>query len=354
MDPRAPHINRHHIKNLHPLSLIKPDFHDRLLKKCLVLNYAPGDSILHKHQPRIQSMYLLKGTVEIRESFFSRQQFQASDENARYPLEESIAKHAAAKAKSDVQILSFNRDYVDYLLARSETKEPSAISSAAVLSTQEFPVPPADSDWMWNLSQSPLFANLPPNNIQQILYAFENFPLNAGTHVIKKGDTGDYFYVIKQGRVKIVLDDSCNEFVVRAQGDYFGEDAIMSDEPRSADVYMQTDGLLARLSKQRFMELVHSAEVEMLDPKDAKRLLADPKKNCCLIDIRMQEEFKHQHQSGSQNIPLAHLRQEIPNLDYNTTYLLTAEGGRRSALAAQWMRQSGFSSYVVRTLGDSR
>lgn len=346
MDSLAPHINRHHIKNLHPLSLINPDFHDRLLKKCLVLNYDPGEAILHKHQPRIQSMYLLKGVIEIRESFFSRQQFQATEHRARYPIEESIATHAAARAKSEVQILAFNRDYVDYLLARSETRE----NNVAVLTTQEFSVPPADSDWMWNLSQSPLFANLPPSNIQHILSAFDDLPLLAGTQIINKGDQGEYFYVIKEGRVKIVLDKNDNEFVVRAQGDYFGEDALMSDDLRSADVFMQTDGVLARLSKQRFKDLVQSAEIEMLDPKDAKKLLSDPGKNCCLLDIRMQEEFSHQHQSGSQNIPLASLRQQIPNLDYNTTYLLTAEGGRRSALAAQWMRQSGFNSYVVKTL----
>jgi CRP-like cAMP-binding protein len=55
----------------------------------------------------------------------------------------------------------------------------------------------------------------------------------AGMTVIRKGDRGDAMYLIASGAVEI---ESSSGRVRLAEGDFFGEWALLSREPRSATV----------------------------------------------------------------------------------------------------------------------
>ena len=75
--------------------------------------------------------------------------------------------------------------------------------------------------------------------------------------MIRQGDEGDYFYIIREGTCSVTRLASGNAWDVPlaelSTGDCFGEDALVSDGTRNATVTMLTDGVLMRLSKQQFL-----------------------------------------------------------------------------------------------------
>ena len=56
----------------------------------------------------------------------------------------------------------------------------------------------------------------------------------AGDYVFYAGDTGKRMYFVKRGTVEIQVDNKVMKTL--NEGDYFGEMALLRDEPRTADV----------------------------------------------------------------------------------------------------------------------
>jgi CPA1 family monovalent cation:H+ antiporter len=75
----------------------------------------------------------------------------------------------------------------------------------------------------------------------------------AGTTIIRKGGRGDAMYFIASGRVEV---ESENDKVVLQEGDFFGEIALLSREPRSAAVTALRATDLLVLDADDFLRLV--------------------------------------------------------------------------------------------------
>ena len=52
----------------------------------------------------------------------------------------------------------------------------------------------------------------------------------AGFTIITQGDLGDKFYIVKEGEATVIQDDKEVNRLLKA--DFFGEHALLSDEPR--------------------------------------------------------------------------------------------------------------------------
>jgi len=86
-----------------------------------------------------------------------------------------------------------------------------------------------------------------------------------GTVIFNAGEKGDSFYVIKEGTVNVFITapDSDDKVILSnlSKGDYFGEMALLTGEPRSASVESAEDVSLIRLEKKGFEKLLEK------DPK---------------------------------------------------------------------------------------
>jgi CRP-like cAMP-binding protein len=88
------------------------------------------------------------------------------------------------------------------------------------------------------LPSIPLFSDLPRD---AFIALFERCPLRRfpeGARIIEQGTRGNAFYVICEGRVRIVRQTGAEqrELAVMGEGAFFGEMALLSGAPRSASV----------------------------------------------------------------------------------------------------------------------
>ncbi|MDP8262242.1 MAG: cyclic nucleotide-binding domain-containing protein [Candidatus Ancaeobacter aquaticus] len=109
------------------------------------------------------------------------------------------------------------------------------------------------------LKQNELFKNLPHEELQYLVNRFRAERYSDNYDVIKQGDKGDKFYVVKTGTVDVIYNDSVQGEKVLAtlkRGDYFGEIALLKDVPRTATVRSSSPVTLLSLSKSDFNHLV--------------------------------------------------------------------------------------------------
>ncbi len=78
----------------------------------------------------------------------------------------------------------------------------------------------------------------------------------AGEYIIKQGDEGNTFYIIEEGKAvatKILQGKTEPEVVLNYKpGDYFGELALLHNEPRQANIIAESDVSLLVLDRQTF------------------------------------------------------------------------------------------------------
>jgi CRP-like cAMP-binding protein/rhodanese-related sulfurtransferase len=105
------------------------------------------------------------------------------------------------------------------------------------------------------LSRSRVFQQLPQGALDAIAQAVQPLVLPAHTTVFREGDPGDSLYIISSGRVRIFRRTD-NEVEIdlsfAGSGEAFGEMALLTGEPRSADVEVLEEAHLLVLSREDF------------------------------------------------------------------------------------------------------
>jgi len=107
----------------------------------------------------------------------------------------------------------------------------------------------------------PLFEGIPPAERVAVARAAQVRSYRRGDVIVRQGQPGESFFVIVRGRVAVtVLSPEGREVVLGtlAEGDHFGEMALLDDAPRSATVVAQERSELAILSREVFLDLLRS------------------------------------------------------------------------------------------------
>ena len=108
---------------------------------------------------------------------------------------------------------------------------------------------------------------------------------------------------------------------------------------------MLVDGVLVRLAKQDFRELMNDPLVHYVDETQARQILDRGGK---WLDVRLPSEFQNLSIEGSVNVPLYFIRLKLGTLDPSTPYIVCCDTGRRSAAAAYILVEKGFDAYVLK------
>ena len=101
----------------------------------------------------------------------------------------------------------------------------------------------------------PLFANLREGDVARLATAARERSFPRNSVIVFEDDPGSALYVVVTGQVKVVLTAEDGREVilsVRDRGDFFGEMALIDDEPRSAHVIALEDSRLLVLRREDF------------------------------------------------------------------------------------------------------
>jgi putative ABC transport system ATP-binding protein len=101
------------------------------------------------------------------------------------------------------------------------------------------------------------FQELTPIELTNVAEKTKKRRFVAGDVIIREGDPGDEFFLISDGNVDVVRQD--HEVATLGQGDFFGEAALISGEPRNATVVARSDLEAYVLGKTDFRAAIEAS-----------------------------------------------------------------------------------------------
>ena len=108
------------------------------------------------------------------------------------------------------------------------------------------------------LKKSDVFQHLSPTELLNIAQKMKKETFSAGDSVIRQGEEGDKFFIIGSGSVDVLIDVDADGHQERkfirsmSDGEFFGEKALITGEPRSASIVARTPLTLYALGQGRF------------------------------------------------------------------------------------------------------
>jgi len=117
-------------------------------------------------------------------------------------------------------------------------------------------------DVLDSLRAIPLFSRVSEGDLEELATHLieRRFPKNAT--VVEEGLPGDYMYVIRKGRAKVTkASEDGREKIMNflETGAFFGDMALLGDEPRSASVKTLEESVLMALSRRDFIDLLRQS-----------------------------------------------------------------------------------------------
>jgi CRP-like cAMP-binding protein len=218
-------------------------FEDRLsLAKAVVKKTFIGTDIIVQGDPG-ETMYIItKGEVSVH--------IQGQGEVARSKMGDwfgegalmtDAARAATITAVGTVECLELSREtFDDHVFGHMEN-------------------PHAQAELV--LAQVPLLSGIPTKQRSQLAAEMTVANFALGERIISQGEVGDCMYVLETGSVKVEV-DGVGEVAQFEEGQAFGEQALMNDAPRGANITALEDCRCLRLSRKQFDEIV----VQVLAP----------------------------------------------------------------------------------------
>ena len=339
MSAATKHAAKKNLQELVPLNALSETSFTEIAPKIVIEEVRSGHYVFRKGDHDNQSVYLLDGSIDLIDG--QRKvtgEVQAGTDVSRYPVANQQPRPLSARAVTRVVVARIDSVLLEAFLNWDHT----SVDEATEIEADD------NEDWMTRILQSEAFIRIPPAVIQRLIISMQPYPVRAGDVVIRQGEEGDYFYSIHKGRCAVTRRESPDGKDVLlselSSGDFFGEESLLLASTRNASITMLTDGLLMRLGKKDFVELLQKPLVKSVSYKEAATMVDE---GAVWIDVRSEEDYARDAFEDSVNIPLTELREQIPELVFNAKYIICCNTGHLSISAAFVLSHKGFEAYVL-------
>ncbi len=156
------------------------------------------------------------------------------------------------------------------------------------------------------LESVPLFGQLPPEELAAFASLMRERTYPKGSVIVFEDDPGDALYLVAAGQVKVVLIGEDGREVILSvlgEGSFFGEMALLDDQPRSAHVIAMADSTLLLLRRDDFQARLRqspavaisllaelSGRLRQADEKIGALVLLDVNGRVAALLLRLAEE----------------------------------------------------------------
>jgi CRP-like cAMP-binding protein len=330
------------LRKFSPLDGMKKENLNALARK-VGISQLPASRLLFKEGDRDKTTYwLISGLIELREGESTVAMIRGGTAEARNPLSPKTPRKLTARAVDPIEYLAVDSELLDMMITWDQT------GTYEVAELQAQFTGSVGDDWMTTLLQTQAFHRIPPANIQAIFLRMQRVNCRAGEIIIQQGSEGDYFYAIVKGKCLVTRETPLNRDGLKLAelniGDTFGEEALISEAKRNATVTMVTDGVLMRLNKKDFRELMNEPLVQWVTYPQAREIIA---RGGRWLDVRLPSEHQNLAIEDSLNVPLYFIRLKISTLERSRPYVVYCDTGRRSSAAAFILVERGFDAHVL-------
>ncbi len=327
-----------HLRSLVPLHTLPEDALAELLEGAVIETVSKGNLLFEQGDTDHEHVYLLQGNVQLLSGDAVVETVNAGSDTARFPLAHQLPRKLTGRAKSKLRIARLDSRRLSEILARTRTVDYQVDDLAEA----------SEDDWMSMLLQSRVLQQVPASNIQRVMMSVEQEEVRKGQDLIRQGDPGDFYYMLTRGRAVVRRDsgdgNGPTELATLGPGDAFGEEALLSDNPRNSTVTMLQDGHVLRLGKDQFLELIHNPLLDRIDMATAETKVD---KGALWLDLRSSEQYDELHLPGAINFPFESLRYQAASLAPDRHYVLYSNTGGRAMAGAFLLTERGFDVSVL-------
>ena len=171
-----------------------------------------------------------------------------------------------------------------------------------------------------------------------------------GEDIIVQGEKGDFYYTIKSGRVAVLkkgkADQEARQVAILVDGDGFGEEALIRDDPRNATCRAMEQTIIYALDKVDFAQILKTSFLDSIFSEDIP--FESYLDTYVIIDARIPQEYEEEHIKGAVNIPIEVLRQKYTELDKTKNYVAYCANDARGMVAAFLLKNHGFNAKCLR------
>lgn len=337
------------LAELEPFSSLSSVRLREILSYCRIETILKGSKPFEIHDLECQSVYLVEGELELIYQDCNRVIVNAHTEWVKHPLGKHPPYIVSANALRDCKLLRIDSELLDQIVTLNQYAQLDSESVSGSRGIVHASMKQLLSSNMFsadNIVKCPL-AHLPTSNISALLQHIEVISVWEGDIIIREGDEGDYYYLIDSGHAVVTrcVGGENMQLAILKVGDVFGEEALIADVKRNATVTMKSNGILWRIGRQDFLNLLQEP---LLHKVTYKQALQAVEQGAIWLDVRYPSEYRHDKLKGAMNVPLNDIRSAINVLDRSNKYIVYCQTGRRSSVAAFILAQAGYDIQVLK------
>lgn len=327
------------LAQLVPLNTLTEDALKSLLQNVDIVTIKKDDLLFKEGDVDNLNIYLLSGRIGLLNGDKQVDLVEDSSATARFPVAHQLPRKFSAKALSKLEVVRIDSRMLSEALAKNES---------GGYQVEDEVEQDEDADWMTQLLQSRVMQNIPAANLQGVMMRMQEIEVKEGDLIIKEGDEGDFYYLLHRGHAVVLgsNEEKTEEIELNrlGPGAAFGEDALLSNRPRTSSVKMLTDGVLLRLAKDDFIELIKHPLSDTVSYEAACKKIEE---GGLWLDVRDAESYEQAHLPGAINLPYSTLRYQLPSLSDEIHYVVYSQTGTRSIASAFLFMENGLEASIL-------